>query len=594
MKGWWEMAIFSATSLAPNNISIVFDEDNDFTWTYEGDGVQTDYQVLIYDNDDNTLTYDSTKTTSSVQSHTVPNGTLSTNKTYKFRVVTWDGTDTATSKWSVFFTNSSPSVIIGTLPTNVQVYEFFATYTQSEGVPVTNYRFLLYLQSDTNNAILDSGLIYPDTLTVSSGVLRYTIDGLSAKVPYAIKCVVLNQNNVEIDSGLNNFTVDYRYPIVNSSFDVAIDNNLGHMTIDTSGILQIIGYSEGDTPTYESFWSPELLDTELWLDANQQITVKNDSGQVSRWNDKSGNRNDATQITDDSKPNYDINLLNTHKTITFDNEYMDVSIVSAKSIFVVTNNLNGSFQDSTKAPLVSQSDTDGVYIITNSVDGSDDIVVDTGTGGDVRVNGGSVVSGTSIDLGRTDAQNKGTNIWNIVFDTAIDINEIGKFGLNVLIGDITEVIVLTSEPSATDREKIEGYLAWKWGLISELPALHAYKSDGSLFGFNNATQTQLRGYALCLTGGSYVYYTEEIPVEYTLTTWIKIQSGFDGDLIVMGDKRVFFTNGRFGFGQGEFRTVGRNIELTNAGEVYDRYVLLGFKHRKLIIKTQNVTEILTV
>jgi hypothetical protein len=38
-------------------------------------------------------------------------------------------------------------------------------------------------------------------------------------------------------------------------------------------------------------------------------------------------------------------------------------------------------------------------------------------------------------------------------------------------------MVITSNLTDADREKMEGYLAWKWGLESNLPALHPYKSE---------------------------------------------------------------------------------------------------------------------
>jgi len=39
-----------------------------------------------------------------------------------------------------------------------------------------------------------------------------------------------------------------------------------------------------------------------------------------------------------------------------------------------------------------------------------------------------------------------------------------------------EVIVFPTTISTEDREKIEGYLAWKWGLVGSLPGGHTYKS----------------------------------------------------------------------------------------------------------------------
>jgi len=43
-------------------------------------------------------------------------------------------------------------------------------------------------------------------------------------------------------------------------------------------------------------------------------------------------------------------------------------------------------------------------------------------------------------------------------------------------GDINEIVIVTGEVSTETRQKIEGYLAWKWGLVANLPGGHPYKS----------------------------------------------------------------------------------------------------------------------
>lgn len=43
-------------------------------------------------------------------------------------------------------------------------------------------------------------------------------------------------------------------------------------------------------------------------------------------------------------------------------------------------------------------------------------------------------------------------------------------------GDIYELIVFNTVISTEQRQLMEGYLAWKWGLVSKLPANHPYKA----------------------------------------------------------------------------------------------------------------------
>jgi hypothetical protein len=47
-----------------------------------------------------------------------------------------------------------------------------------------------------------------------------------------------------------------------------------------------------------------------------------------------------------------------------------------------------------------------------------------------------------------------------------------------LTGDICEVLILNTHPTATNRQRIEGYLAHKWGLTANLPSDHPYKTVG--------------------------------------------------------------------------------------------------------------------
>ena len=46
--------------------------------------------------------------------------------------------------------------------------------------------------------------------------------------------------------------------------------------------------------------------------------------------------------------------------------------------------------------------------------------------------------------------------------------------LRGLTGEISEILVYNSTLSNTDRQNVEGYLAWKWGLQASLPTIHPY------------------------------------------------------------------------------------------------------------------------
>jgi hypothetical protein len=54
---------------------------------------------------------------------------------------------------------------------------------------------------------------------------------------------------------------------------------------------------------------------------------------------------------------------------------------------------------------------------------------------------------------------------------------LGRRAANYLTGNYYEVISYNTFLNTTDRQTVEGYLAWKWGLVSSLPATHPYKNN---------------------------------------------------------------------------------------------------------------------
>jgi hypothetical protein len=57
--------------------------------------------------------------------------------------------------------------------------------------------------------------------------------------------------------------------------------------------------------------------------------------------------------------------------------------------------------------------------------------------------------------------------------------QVGASGNNIgpLTGYISEIVIIVGIASAADRQKLEGYLAHKWGLAGNLPSEHPYKDS---------------------------------------------------------------------------------------------------------------------
>jgi hypothetical protein len=54
-------------------------------------------------------------------------------------------------------------------------------------------------------------------------------------------------------------------------------------------------------------------------------------------------------------------------------------------------------------------------------------------------------------------------------------NSVGSLSFNHLTGYVYEIIAYTTALSSNDREEVEGYLAWKWGIQDLLPSNHPFR-----------------------------------------------------------------------------------------------------------------------
>jgi hypothetical protein len=105
-----------------------------------------------------------------------------------------------------------------------------------------------------------------------------------------------------------------------------------------------------------------------------------------------------------------------------------------------------------------------------------------------------------------------------------------------VIGNIYEFIAYTNAVSTTDRQKLEGYLAWKWNLQTKLPITHPYSPfaippapqifirpkpiASSIFFTVNSNFNQLSSYSLTVVGpggSNYAFYPTSNWYQYLVT-----------------------------------------------------------------------------
>lgn len=248
--------------------------------------------------------------------------------------------------------------------------------------------------------------------------------------------------------------------------------NMGSLkVISFSGnwsIISATGYREGP-------WKPRGLEPSLvaWFDGQDSSSINLVGGNVSQWNDVSGNGNDALQANTDYQPTYgngnifwnDSNYMQTTRAI----DLTDFSIFIIQEVYedsnlfgahdtgnnfqfrVKTSGTNGriSFYDGTTFLSQNGGTTDEISIYSCLRSSSDVYLYSDGN------LAGQGTAGDAVSLGTFHA-----------FRPAI--------GAVKGSGNINEILIVDRHLSESERRRMEGYLAHKWGTVSNLPTDHPY------------------------------------------------------------------------------------------------------------------------
>jgi len=242
--------------------------------------------------------------------------------------------------------------------------------------------------------------------------------------------------------------------------------------------------------TLFKYWTPAQLPTSLWLDASDSSTITIATG-VRSWKDKSGNGRNVAQGTSGSQPALVTNFSNSRPAIYFDGGdrlQWDGTLVSLSGIqcaFIGRQIYNAQAYVAFFQLFRTSGDDDQFNIRKDNSVAKMQLEFNTGSGnkyagcyapssfntifiGSMSYNG----SGATLHV------DGGNESYSAIASGTMDIHRIIIGGQNIFnnfIGSIGELVIVNS----TDRNirlQLEGYLAWKWGLLSNLPALHPYKN----------------------------------------------------------------------------------------------------------------------
>ena len=131
---------------------------------------------------------------------------------------------------------------------------------------------------------------------------------------------------------------------------------------------------------------------------------------------------------------------------------------------------------------------------------------------------------------------------------------------NYFNGSISEVLVYSSNLTSTQRQTIEGYLAWKWGIKPSLPAIHPFYSlpaFSRVFG-----PLDIPGCALWLDAADQTTISSVVPS----TAYFP----FDGSILDQSNVITFTTTGSVPYVTGKY---GQAVSFSNAsGSLSSNYL----------------------
>lgn len=237
-------------------------------------------------------------------------------------------------------------------------------------------------------------------------------------------------------------------------------------------------------------FSPLDLTPQLWFDADDASTITSSSGNVSQWDDKSGNGYHVTQATGTAQPKTGTVTRNGRNVLDFDgtNHYLirETDTALGRNVTGLTVYWVASF-DSGGSGLVVAFATNLAVNATRVASGFNTSTQFNNSGrtsdsdSSASANSSTLATGTwyancaVFDYANTDLNlyvNRTADGSNTSFQTATTTSNTDSLRLTVgagaglaqrVNGQIAEVLVYHSAHSSTDREKVFDYLDGKWG-----------------------------------------------------------------------------------------------------------------------------------
>lgn len=240
----------------------------------------------------------------------------------------------------------------------------------------------------------------------------------------------------------------------------------------------------GTVASSKKFSPNELASLRIWIDSadTSTITASGSPLKVSQVNDKSGYSNHVTQATSSLQPITGQSTQNGLNVINASNNLLSNSykITAPHTAFVVYRHTSEP-QTILSIFFGTTNSARGIGAGWNTTSNTYNTFIWAGSESQraIAFDSGYVVQSITISsswshfvtINGDSGTATGTGSFNID-NNYIAINN-GGFGL---LGNFSESLVFNEELSLINRQKVEGYLAHKWGIASKLPLGHPYRA----------------------------------------------------------------------------------------------------------------------
>jgi hypothetical protein len=354
----------------------------------------------------------------------------------------------------------------------------------------------------TNGYITSNTVITTNTKNIVSNPSRLLTNTTLAPFPTNIQLISATTTSLTFSftAPTTGSTPTSYVPYVNGSAATGSGTPSSYTITGLTGSTDYQIAMAANVTTTITFNPTSITGCQLWFDANDPNgtgTLPANSSTLSTWTDKSGYSRNATANTPIT---YNTTGLNSKPALTFTNtQYLlgNVSITTPTLTIFAICSLNSLSHASARIVSLSAAGIEdygsnlymglvrnngssnftpyrnGAYFPSNTGAPPNYLtpyLVECWFDGTNEYFTVQIGNSTTI-LSTGSSGNFGVSSFGIGIDR-------GNFNDGTLYGFISEIIVFNTSLSLSDRQKVEGYLSWKWGLQTNLPSTHPYYSAG--------------------------------------------------------------------------------------------------------------------